>query len=144
MADASFPLPGIRLPKREEDRPVAGDDPSDSRPLSEKKYIILEIVASSTLLVELVDVISARVSRKVFASLVQAGPISCKIFEIPAAESGPSDGDKLFATPEAILPRDLMLLSVVLSKLIFKSSLRFLRLRRTASKFWMLFDLINV
>ena len=54
----------------------------------------------------LVAVISANVSRNVEVFLVQAGPISCKMLEMPIDESDPSDGETLLATPDASAPRD--------------------------------------
>ena len=76
--------------------------------------MILATAASFNPCEELLEVISARVSRNVFASRVQAGPMSCKILDIPTDDSGPSDGDTLLATPDASPLREFELLLIVI------------------------------
>ena len=64
-AETSLPLPGMRLPKSDEDTPIADEDPSESFPLSLKKCITLASAASFSPGVVLLAVISAKVSRNV-------------------------------------------------------------------------------
>jgi hypothetical protein len=127
----------MRLPKSDDDTPIADEDPSESFPLSLKKCITLANAASFNPGVVLLAVISAKVSRNVDRFWVHAGPMSCNIFDIPIDESDPSDGDTLLATPEANAPSDIdcelmlmLLLLLILSIFISISCFGFLSLSR--------------